>query len=402
MSTPRYRVDEAIKQYATETQCRMIDAVNQYRGYGPAARALKMSPSTVRDAIYAAEKKAALCGYAPKHDMTHTAPAPFIVKGVSSYYNKEGELTGQWVKTRLEDSQVEQVIRDFVSSLMEEAKGKSRLVDPPKHVNSDLLVVYPMGDPHFGMYAWKEEAGEDFDSEIANAITTAAVDRLVASAPAAETAIFLPLGDLMHADDTKNRTPQSGNVLDVDTRHRRVMRIATKAMKHAIYRLLEKHKNVIARFVEGNHDPHAAFAISLALAEHFENNPRVKIDLSPALFWYYRFGKVLIGATHGDKAKGRDLLGVMASDRAEDWGQTKFRYFYHGHLHEKGEKELPGLLIEWFRTLAPLDAWAAGQGYRTGRDMYAITMHREFGEIERHRCDIAMISSNYQIRGKAA
>lgn len=397
MVAPIYRIDEGIKVYATEKQKQYIDAVNRnHGGFAKAARELGCSVSTVRDAVRAAEKKAALCGYAPAHGMTHTAPAPFVVKGVSTYYNKEGELAGQWVKTKLDESQVEQVIRDFVASLMEEAKGKSRLVAPPAHVNSDLLAVYPMGDPHFGMYAWKAEAGEDFDTEIAEAITTSAIDRLVASAPAAETAIFLPLGDIMHADDTKNRTPVSGNILDVDTRHRRVMMIAVKAMKHGIYRLLEKHKTVYARFVEGNHDPHASFAIALALAEHFSNNPRVTIDLSPSLFWYFRFGKVLIGVTHGDKAKGKDLLGVMASDRPEDWGQTKFRYFYHGHLHERGEREVSGLRIEWFRTLAPLDAWAAGQGYRSGRDMYCIVHSKDFGEVERHRCDIAMIPNATQ------
>jgi hypothetical protein len=388
---PRYRIDEGLKEYATETQRKMVDAVNQYRSMGRAAKELGLSPSTVRDAIYALEKKAALCGYAPAHGMTKTVPAPFVVKGVSTYFNKEGEQAGQWVKTKLDQYQVEQVIREFVRSLMDEAKGTSRLVPPPKLSNADLLTVYPMGDPHFGMYAWKAEAGQDFDTEIAESITTAAVDRLVASAPSSEVAIFLPLGDLMHADDAKNRTPQSGNVLDVDTRHRKVMMVALKAMKHAIYRLLEKHKLVVVRFVEGNHDPHAAFAIALALAEHFSNNERVTIDLSPAAFWYYRFGKVLLGATHGDKTRGKDLLGVMASDRPEDWGQTKFRYFYHGHLHERGEKEVPGLRIEWFRTLAPLDAWAASMGYRSGRDMYAIVMHREYGEVERHRCDISMI-----------
>lgn len=369
----------------------MIDAVNAHRSMQAASRALKLSPSTVRDAIYAVEKKAALVGYAPKYGMTKSVPDPFVVKGVSTYYNKDGELTGQWVKSRLDEGQLGQVIREFVRSLMDEAKGASKLVPPPEIADADLLSVYPMGDPHFGMYAWKAEAGQDFDTAIAESITKAAIDRLVASAPASETAIFLPLGDLMHADDTKNRTPQSGNVLDVDTRHRRVMMIALKAMKHCIYRLLEKHKVVVVRFVEGNHDPHAAFAIALALAEHFSNNPRVSIDLSPAAFWYYRFGKVLIGATHGDKTKGKDLLGVMASDRPEEWGQTRFRYFYHGHLHERGEKEVPGLRVEWFRTLAPLDAWAAGEGYRSGRDMYCIVHHKNYGEVERHRCDVAMI-----------
>lgn len=385
--------DEKLLTWASTAQQRYFHAVREHGSIRAAARALGVNYSTVNGCMTALKKRAAISGYSPDHHMTHTAPAPFVVKGVSNYYNKDGELSGQWVKTKLDEMQVEQVIRDFVKSLMEEAKGQSKLIAPPKHVNSDLLAVYPIGDPHFGMYSWKAETGQDFDSEIAEAITTAAIDRLVASAPPAETAIFLPLGDLMHADDTKNRTPQSGNILDVDTRHRRVMMIALKAMKHAICRLLEKHKTVVVRFVEGNHDPHASFAIALAISEFFSNNDRVKVELSPAAFWYYRFGKVLIGATHGDKAKARDLLGVMASDRPEDWGHTRFRYFYHGHVHERGEKEMPGVRIEWFRTLAPLDAWAAGQGYRSGRDMYCIVHHKQFGEIERHRCDIAMIEA---------
>lgn len=389
--TPRYRIDEALKAYATETQKKMIDAVNEHRSMQAAARALRLSPSTVRDSIYAIEKKAALCGYSPAHNMTHAVPAPFIVKGVSTYYNEEGKVSGQWVKSKLDESKVEQLLRDFVASIIGEAKGMSKLVPPPKSFNEDLLAIYPIGDPHFGMYAWKAEAGEDFDTDIAEKITTAAIDRLVAAAPPAHTAIFAPLGDLMHADDTKNRTPQSGNILDVDTRHQRVVLVALRAMKHGIYRLLEKHPVVIVRVTRGNHDPHAAFTIALALSEHFSNNPRVTVDLSPSLFWYHRFGKVLIGITHGDTAKQNDLLGCMATDKAEEWGQTKHRYWYHGHLHTKGEKEAAGVLIEWFRTLAPRDAWATGAGYRSGRDMYCIVHHKDFGEIERHRCDIAMI-----------
>jgi hypothetical protein len=389
--TPRYRIDEGIKDYATDVQKKLIDAVNTHRSVAAAARALKLSASTVRDGVYAAEKKAALCGYAPSRDMTHPVPEPFMVKGVSTYYDDEGKVRGQWVKSKLDDSKVEQLLRDFVSSLIQDVKGTSKLVPAPKVSNADLLAVYPIGDPHFGLYSWQDEAGADFDTAIAERLTTGAIDRLVAAAPPAHTAIVVPLGDIMHADDAKNRTPQSGHVLDVDTRHQKVMLVALRAVKHCVHRALEKHPLVVVRVERGNHDPHAAFAIALALSEHFANNPRVKVDLSPSKFWYYRFGKVLIGVTHGDTAKQGDLLGVMASDRAEDWGKTKFRYWYHGHLHTSGVLEKQGVLIEWFRTLAPRDAWATETGYRSGRDMYCIVHHREFGEIERHRCDVAMI-----------
>jgi len=390
---PTYRIDEAVKQFATDTQKRYIDAVNQHGSLRAAARAIGVNYSTIHKVIEAAQKVAALRGVAPAYGMTHPAPSPFVVKGVSTLYDEEGKQRAQWVKTKVDDDRLQEHLKAIIEDMTQEAKGLSKLIPAPKLVEEDLLAVYPIGDPHFGMYAWAAEAGHDFDTEIAEKLTLGAVDRLVASAPAAATAILAPLGDVMHADDSKNRTPQSGNQLDVDTRHQRVMLIANRAIRRSIYRCLEKHRKVIVRILQGNHDPHAAFAHAMALHAHFENNERVEVDLSPAYFWYHRFGKVLIGLTHGDKAKGRDLLGVMATDKAEDWGQTKFRYFYHGHLHESGKKEMPGLLVEWFRTLAPADAWAAGEGYRSGRDMNAIIFHKNYGEVGRHTCNVAMLEN---------
>ena len=101
---------------------------------------------------------------------------------------------------------------------------------------------------------------------------------------------------------------------------------------------------------------------------------------------------MLIGATHGDTVKHEALLGVMACDQAQAWGRTSHRYWYTGHVHHQSVKEFPGVICESFLTLAAKDAYAAGHGYRAGRDMVCITQHREHGEVERHRCDIGMIS----------
>lgn len=388
-----FKPDDKLLTWASPTQRKYYEAIKKYGSIRAASRELNVCFTTIHGCMTSLQSRAAMAGYAPDNDMQHPVPSPFIVRGTSTLYDEDGKAKLQWVKTKLDESKVEAVIREFVASMVQEAKGLSKLIAPPKLAAEDLMVVYPIGDPHFGMYAWAAEAGEDFDTEIAEKITTGAIDRLVAASPSSSTALILPLGDLMHADDSKNRTPQSGNILDVDTRHQRVMRVALRAIKHCIYRALEKHKLVVVRIVRGNHDPHASFAIALALSEFFHNNDRVKVDLSPADFWYHRFGKVLVGVTHGDTVKANDLLGVMASDRPEDWGQTKFRYFYHGHVHNSGVKELPGLLIEWFRTLAPRDAWTSSAGYRAGRDMYAIVLHKDYGEIERHRCDIAMLEA---------
>ena len=393
MPGPRLRIDEALKQWATPSQAKYIDAVNEHKSYRAASRALGVNFSAVFDSVKAVERKAAIHGYSPQHDMSRPVPEPFVVKGVSTYYNKDGKPSGQWVKSRLDDEKFQEVVRTAVKALSEDVRGLAPITKPPRHSTPDLLAVYPFGDPHFGMYSWGAETGEDFDLNIARQLTAGAVDRLVGSAPPAETAIVLPLGDVVHMDDQTNQTPAHRHQLDADGRFVKVLHVCIQTYRHVVLRCLEKHQRVIVRFVSGNHDPHAVWSLAFTLAAYFDSEPRVTVDLSPSPHWFYRFGKVLIGATHGDKSKVSNLLGVMAADRAEDWGLTKHRYWYLGHIHQQSVHELAGVTCESFRTLAAKDSFASSYGYRAGRDMRLIVHHREHGEVERHRCDVGMIES---------
>ena len=63
-----------------------------------------------------------------------------------------------------------------------------------------------------------EEAGEDFDLDIAEGSLVAAVDHLVALAPPSDIGVLINLGDFFHTDTMKNQTARSTNALDVDTR----------------------------------------------------------------------------------------------------------------------------------------------------------------------------------------
>ena len=59
------------------------------------------------------------------------------------------------------------------------------------------------------------------------------------------------------------------------------------------------HKRVRVRILKGNHDEHAAVAVAYFLLGYYRNEPRVTVDVDPSLFWWHRFGRVLLGATHG-------------------------------------------------------------------------------------------------------
>lgn len=390
MPIPKTVIDAGLEQYATQTQLNYIASINSLGSMRKAADAMGVHRSAVCDSMNRLKKEAAKRGYAPEHSMTRTVPDGFEVARISTNYKADGSIGQQWVIGTPDKARREELMRMFIETMSQEVRPIQVLPAVPAHGDEDLLAVFPMGDPHFGMKAWWADAGEDFDLKIAEDLTCGAIDRLVAVAPAAGTALLLNLGDMFHADNQKNLT-QSGHQLDVDGRHTKVQQVGLYAMIHAVWRLLEKFPKVIFRINRGNHDDQTSYALAMMMSCYFRNEPRVTIDLSPSEFWYYQFGSNLVGSTHGDTVKGPALPGVMACDVPAMWGATKHRAWYVGHVHHQDVKEYPGCTVEYFRTLAARDAWHAGQGYRAGRDMRCIVLHKEHGEIERHRCDVGMI-----------
>lgn len=379
-------------QFATQRELDYIEAIRKHGSNNKAAKALGVGRRGVDQAITRLAARAAARGHSPKHDMTHVVPEGFKVRGVSTLYDKAGKQSAQWVKSSIDADQQLELLKEFALSLGEGVKGLAKIVKAPRASNEDLMVVIPMGDPHFGMAASAQDAGGDFSLEHAERLTKAAIDRLVSSGPDAAVALLLNLGDMFHADNQKNQS-QSGHQLDVDGRWASIQKVGLMSMIYCVTRLLEKYPLVIFKVNRGNHDGHSSYALALMLSCYFHNEPRVKIDLSQATAWYFQFGKVLLGSTHGDTIKGKDMLSIMAADMPKEWGTSLFRHWLVGHVHHHDAKEYHGGIVEYFRTLATRDAWHQGQGYRAGRDMCLIVYHKEFGEIERHRCDIGMIDA---------
>jgi hypothetical protein len=262
-----------------------------------------------------------------------------------------------------------------------------------------------IGDHHYGMKSDKRETGADYDCKIAERRLTSAVDHLASTVPACREALLLNLGDYYHANDSKNVTPESGNILDVDTRHGQVVETGAWALIRCVLRLLEKHEIVHVWNMRGNHDPDAAVTLSIAMKFYFHSEPRVIVDMGPSLYKYMRFGNNLIASHHGHGAKGDALPLIMAVDRPEDWAQTTHRVWHCGHIHHKTLKEHPGVDVETHRTLAGSDAWHHGKGYRSKEDMSVILYHRDLGEVQRNRFDMAMLEADephQMTRGKAS
>lgn len=373
---------------------RVLEALGKTEGHQrKAAEMIGISPRRIQQIIKVMRDNGMDVPCSP-YDLTpFYRPDEHSVHGKSTLLGADGQIKLQWVKERANTpspAEMAEIIKKELGTMPVLSK-----VPQPKATLSNLLAVYPMGDPHIGMYAWSEETGQDFDLDIAKRNLIGATGHLVNCCPPAEHALVVNVGDFFHADNIENRTLRSGHALDVDTRWAKVLRVGIRTMRSCIEHALTRHKYVHVINEIGNHDDHSSQMLTITLAMFYEGNKRVTFDESPARFHYYRFGKNLIGVTHGDGTKMDALGELMATDRPQDWGDTEFRYWYTGHIHHRKALELRGCIVESFRTLAARDAWTAGKGYRSGRDMTAIVLDKEYGEVQRHRIDIAMLEKLY-------
>jgi hypothetical protein len=341
------------------------------------ARKLGITEATVRSHLIAAKSKALKENMAPGFEIDRKTEGRW-------YTDENGEKRVEYLKSKREN--VSQTgFADAFRAAISDTKTLNKIA-MPKASMKDSMVVYPMGDPHIGLYAYHKECGEDFDCDIAERDLLAATDYLVDIAPATEEALIINLGDFFHGDSSRNTTT-AGTPVDMDTRWSRVLQVGIAIMIRMVERALQKHKKVTVINATGNHDTESSIFLCIAMRHHFKDNKRVDVR-EPNMFHFYEFGANLIGVCHGHTVKKEALPGLMAEDRPEEWGRSKHRYWYTGHIHHRTLLEIGSTIVESFRTLAGKDAWHHGQGYRAGRDMNAIVLHKKYGETDRHRCDI--------------
>jgi hypothetical protein len=307
-------------------------------------------------------------------------------------YDAEGNIAAQWVKSSIDRERQAQIMTEAMEAMADALPRIAPRPEPTGEFDTKLMACYPIGDAHIGMYSWAEETGEDWDLKIAERLHCTAMAHLVESAPATEDAVIINLGDWYHADNMEGVTTRSGHNLDMDSRFAKMARVGVKIMRQCIESALKKHKRVRVINATGNHDDTTSLMLAICLANVYENEPRVSIETSPSGFHYFRHGKVLVGIHHGHSTKAERLPGVMAADRAKDWGETEYRYWWTGHVHHQSMKDYAGVSVESFRVLAAKDAYAHWGGYRAPRDMKCIVLHSEYGEVARNTVNPAMVA----------
>ena len=373
-------IDPRIKEWATPTQQRYIDAVIKYGSKRAAAKALGCSPTSIDASIEHAKKKAALRGFSPEHHLTRPIAPGLRMRGTSQLF-KEGQAVPilEWVKTSADEEAQEAIRRAALEALAEELPRLVPIGCPVEAQDDRLATVYTLTDTHVGALCWHKEGGSDWNLKIAENVLVGCFERMILASPNSAVGVVAQLGDFMHADGMVAQTPTHHFSLDVDGRFSKVVQVAVRVLRRVVDMTLAKHARVIVLMAEGNHDPVSSIWLRTLFAAIYEQEPRIQVIDSPLPYYVYQHGSTMLAWHHGHLKKNDQLPILFAAQFPKIWGDTVKRYAHTGHRHHVEEKEHSGMSVMQHTTLTARDAYAARGGWIAERAVTAITYHDRFG-----------------------
>lgn len=228
---------------------------------------------------------------------------------------------------------------------------------------SKLLEV-SIPDLHLGKLCWGDETGHgNYDTAEAMTRFKNAVDDLLSKVdPDDVSEILFPIGNDALNVDSKNNETANGTPQTEDGRWQKSFKKACELSTWAINRCLEIAP-VRVPIVPGNHDTERSYYLGCFLEAKFGDNENVLVNNSPTERKYCRFGNTLIGFTHGDRIKLKDLISLAQNEQRKAWGETKYCEWHLGHLHRESVMEDGGVIARVIPSLCPPDAWHAKHGF---------------------------------------
>jgi hypothetical protein len=240
------------------------------------------------------------------------------------------------------------------------------------------LLEISLFDLHLGKLCWDQETGENFDLKIASKRFLDTIEKLIQRASGFQyDRILFPIGNDFFNSDTIFNTTTKGTLQDEDCRWAKTFGIATKLLVDAINMLKQTGVPVDVIVIPGNHDLERSYYVGSYLEAWFNNDSQVNINNNASLRKYYRYGKVLLGFTHGSEEKEGSLPLLMASDIESKpmWSETTYHEWHVGHIHRKREikytvldkaemtgEEL-GVTVRYLSSLTGTDAWHFSKGF---------------------------------------
>ncbi len=384
------KFDIELLEYATDREKEKLTAYIETGSQYDAAKMLGVGRTAIKNALANVKRKARNAGYYFEPDQDYIEQMQETVRnnpGISGISDMQQNALGKpvWMKFKREDVKRIEFMSELASKLACELPILDSIAPPKKpDYNTDIIPWFNIGDGHLGMISYEHEVGHNFDLKIAKRDLMIAMKTLIDREPQCERCVIQDMGDMTHYDNNDGVTAASGHALNYDTRYSKMIDIYGDVMKFIIEYAARKFKYVDVIINQGNHSRVNDHAAQKFLSMMYAKTPRIQILDNQSVFIPYRMGNTFVMTHHSDKCKPKNLAQVMATDFAEDWGESRYRYIDIGHVHHNMiVKEHPGVSVESFNQLATMDKYAHDGGWRSRSCLTVVRRSKTYGEVGR-------------------
>ena len=274
-------------------------------------------------------------------------------------------------------------VRDSIVSEMKKHAPIYPKLEYAKHKEGHLLIIDP-ADIHFGKLAVAYESGDNYNIKTARKRVLQGVSGLISKAQGFEIdqILFVIGNDILHIDNPHRKTT-AGTPQDTDGMWFDAF-LKAKETIVSVIEMLIPIAPVRVQYDPSNHDYMSGFYFADTINSWFHKCESVTFNTSISHRKYYKYGSSLIGTTHGDGAKVGELPLLMAQESANDWSETKHRYFYIHHLHHKIKNDHIGVTVESLRSPSGTESWHHRNGYQHAPKAIEAFIHsKDHGQIAR-------------------
>jgi hypothetical protein len=278
----------------------------------------------------------------------------------------------------------EQLKQDFIDAI----KGYSPPKLPKVSAIGDCMLEVDIYDFHFGLLALgKETMHGDYDIKIAAALFMDMLSKIIEWSKSYRIEqILFPIGNDFFNSDNHLNTTTNGTQQTDDTRWQKTFTEGWRLIRDAIT-LLRKIAPVNVMVIGANHDLERSYYMGSVIEAWFKEDESVSVDNGPEYYKRYKYGKNLIGLTHGDKGnKPGQLPLLMATRWPQDWADTIYREWRTGHVHNETVKEYPGCKVFSLGASSQPSEWGASSGYDSLIESKGIIWHSQKGKIATLHC----------------
>jgi len=279
--------------------------------------------------------------------------------------------------------------------LEEVAKVLKQNIEPLKlqknekfdELNKNKLMLIPQIEAHLGKLSNEIETGVNYDHHIVEERVKKVFKETIQlqEREKCDRCLLVVGGDFFNSESnsqTTNGTPQQN-----DTRYKKMFNIGLQLYLQGLLTLKEHFNKIDVKLCSGNHSRAMEFFLYIALGCCFQNDDKINFSNDYKDTQSYVFGNVGLFFNHGDPNQKR-LIASIPAEFYKEYGETKYRYLFLGHLHKlEVINSENGLTVHRVPAICENDGWHYQNRFGIG----AIPQH----ELIVFDKNVGMLSNNF-------